>query len=228
MLKKITLQVLLQLYFWSAEMVLWLFKRKTKPLISEQPNIYYSITGLPFNCFLDFYINGDYSALLRYGNADVLNLVDAGEKIKADFFEHTASADAISNFKDYVKLKRIESKIERIKSIADSLSQRYNKELAELLQGLGVITIPQEATAEKDIKQVLKECKRFEIEAETIRIHLNGKGHKETKPKREDFEAILAEVDPSLMPEQIDTLRFTILYKKLLNRNKHNGAGKDK
>lgn len=224
-LRKIIIRVCWQLYCWIIRTGIRLSQRKTKPIISEQPNIYYSIKGYPFDLFLDFYCDGNYQALLKYDKADIINLVDAGEKIKAEFFDCSQGMSGVDGLKDIIRLQVLESRITRIQAIVDSLQIRYSKELAETLRGLGIRNKVRPESIEKDLKRVVNEAQKYVLESEQIMAHLKSKNIKTTQPERKHFENILIEVDPTLRADEIDTYRFCVMYQKLKRQQERANNG---
>lgn len=182
--------------------------------------------GLPFDKFLDFYVDGNYRALLIHGDCDILNLVDAGEKVKSEFFDYTTGMGSSTGVKEAIKIQQLESRLQRVAAIVDSLSMRYNKELADMLRGLGIITKVKEETLHEDLEKVMRETGRFNMEIDQIADYLKSKQVKTEKPKREHFENILTEIDPKLLAEHIDTYRFTVLYQKLKRQQEREPDGR--
>lgn len=248
MLKRITTRALLQLYVWQVAMVLYLWKPRKKKKTRKPSNIYYSIKGFPFDKFLDYYVDKDIRGLVieptnkgwvtekltpilkKLGivkETDYLELVQAGEQIKLQFFEETAGATDVANMSNQIKKQRLEAKLIRIQAIVDSLSINYNEELAGLLKGLGIMKVPKPETIDEDLKMVIKEAKRYVLEIQQIEEHIKATNKKGEAPKREHFENILTEYDAKLMPEHIDALRFCVLYNKL-KRRKEQEDGKRK
>lgn len=204
---------------------------------------------MPFDKFLDFYIDGDYRALVKYPKTvkkwfglksvivdnEILSLVKAGDEILSDFAEHTSGIEDINKVKQAADIQRLQLKIDRIQAIVDSLQVSYNESLVEVLKDVHGIPIKvSRETLQADLTRVVAFAKKWVVEIETIAKTLEARNpNKENvKPDRAAFDGILATIDPALMPHQIDTYRFAVLFKRLKAKNKaeekHHGRGKNK
>lgn len=241
-LKRIKSQGLLLLYRLWMGRVLKLLKAPDYKTERNPENLYYSVKGLPFDKFLDFYVDGDYSALIKYkrpvpgkikawyykrikrtilsdGTDDILNLVLAGEQVLNDFTDHSAGVEDLNKIRHIVRVQQLQYKVDRIQAIVDSLSISYNEGLVEALREHGIPLLVREASLQEDLKRVVSFSKKYVVELETIQRKYENDKEPE-KPTREAFEAILALIDPKLMANMIDGLRFCVLYKQLKERSK--------
>lgn len=206
-------------------------------------NLYYSVKGLPFDKFMDFYIDGDYKALVKHEipevtgfikkilwkrylkkhpNAyaqDILSYVLAGEQVLNDFTDHSAGVEDLNKIRHIVRVQQLQYKVDRIQAIVDSLSISYNEGLVEALREHGIPLLVREASLHEDLRRVVSFSKKYVVELETIQRKYENDKEPE-KPTREAFEAILALIDPKLMAKDIDALRFCVLYKQLKERSK--------
>lgn len=222
MLKRIKSQGLLLLYRLWMGRVLRLLKAPDYKTERNPENLYYSVKGLPFDKFLDFYVDGDYKALVKYERKqpnDILNLVLAGEQVINDFTDHSAGVEDLNKIRHIVRVQQLQYKVDRIQAIVDSLSISYNEGLVEALREHGIPLLVREASLQEDLRRVVSFSKKYVVELETIQRKYENDKEPE-KPTREAFEAILALIDPKLMAKDIDALRFCVLYKQLKERSK--------
>lgn len=200
-------------------LVLGLGRLRTLNQPIYQNDIYLSIKGLPFDKFLELYLDNRYMVLDKSGKSDPLQCVKQSEIILAEFSD--ACADDVFRLRILIEIGVLESKISRIKLILNSLNLQYNDELLSQLKQLGVHDI--------DIAETV--IKRLELELDTQVAELN-KVSTGKAPTYETFVRLLTEFSPTMKASDIDTYHFCILAKKLRERNKaledKHGRGKNR
>lgn len=172
-----------------------------------QPNapskdVYYSIKGLPFDRFLQLYIDDDIRALY-HGNTepDWLELAKAKQRVLDEYADESGGDDNIPFIMLQANIARLESRMSRCKEMLDSQAVYHNEDIAKQLTQLG---IPNEIA-----------LKRFQLELDKLYKELKAKTGKTVKPTFKLFYQILAAIDPKLQPKDIDTLSFCVQYNTL-------------
>lgn len=153
----------------------------------------------------------------------MVELAKIGDDLRTQFFD--ACNDDISAVSSLIRLAQLESKIERIQAIVDRLRLGYSKDIADLLKGLGIPHVVKEDTIENDLKVVVSHAKRYVLEIDLIKKKMQSK--KSEPATRDMYENILVEIDPKLKASDIDVLRFAVLFNRLKEKARRNGARKD-
>lgn len=188
----------------------------------KHPNqVYTSITGLPFNRFLDFYINRDYDALIKKetpkniaDEIQILTLVKAGESIRTQYLDACGSNDNSYYLSIVGGIAKLESKIERVLILVDLLGMGYAESHVNSLKELGIKTQVRERSLNEDLNRVLTEAKKFNLELNKKRQALDEISKESKEPDMEMFYNILSQKDARLSIYDIDTAMYCAIYRE--------------
>lgn len=194
-------------------------------------NVCYSIRELYFDKFLILLIDGDLKSLIKdhkdityphkpYGKEEVLELCKAKEEVMQQWADGLGKESGEAHLRIIIDIYKLESKLERIQSIVDSLQYKYNTDLVNDLKALGIRRPIREAHLKDDLRLVVSESKRFVLELDKKCKALENMQVKSEPPTYETYDNILTQVDPKLRPDEITTERFLTLYNGLRRKIK--------
>lgn len=207
--------LLLQL---TAQMVFLSSNRMKEVQAKSSCNIWPSIRELPFNLFLDFYIDGIYSPLIKDPEnkedvPDILQLVKLGEQIKMEFADASGGKDNSKYIRLISDIAKLENKLMRVNELINSYERSNSDELLQCLKEQGINGNTPE--------QMRVSTKRFELDLDRNKKALQAMAENSVEPPtRIMFDKILAQIDPKLRPEDITTFRYCTLYNTLKDKAK--------
>lgn len=216
-------------------------------------NIYTDIKDLPFDRFLQLYIDKNYHALVKHGKANILHLVKASHQVIDQYTDEVTELSQLGAMYILGDIAYIQFKMAALDGILESLKVNKDKSLISSARKLGFNYQFTDESIENDIVQMLKQKKVLmanltEKQFEYIRLYSDaspskirkamsehganldavvenlGRKGKTEAPTHKLFNRILSEIDPKLEPKDISTLRFTVLYNKLVKMNKEHGS----
>jgi len=210
-----------------------LLQPKKKSQASDLHKVYTSIVGLPFDRFLDYYLNGNYDALIRKeyaGNSvDILDLVRTGEKLYLQYLDACGGSDNNHYLSLVGGIAKQESRLERISVLVALLKVKYDERWVKELKQLGIRTQIRTEHIDEDLDRVLVDAKRFVLDINTKHKSLEALQNKSVEPDMDMYYNILAHKDPKIMISDIDTMMFCTIYReikakyKALEKQQRNG-----
>lgn len=218
--RKILTQGLLLSSHVQTELALRLSRKPTLPLPIPSSNYYTSLTELPLNRFLIFYIDGDKNALIRGGEVmfhgehrsvvgvkGVEGLGKLPDTLLQEYFDLSGGKDNAAYMMQLVALTKAQSRMDRAIEIVKSLMMQPNDELLKELKKIGL----------NNPDNIESWCKTQQLKIEKLEKEMRPKSNE--KPTYQLFDSILAEIDP-MLDDSISTYRFCTLYNKLKQKAK--------
>lgn len=211
-------------------------------------NIYTHIKDLPFDRFLRLYIDKDYKALAISGKPNILHLVKASELVLNQYTDEVTDTEHFGAMYILGDIGYIQFKLASLEGIIETLSLSPDNELISTVKKLGFNYQFTQETIEKDLIHLQKQKNVLDVQLtekqfEYVRLYTDAKtskirhalsehggnleavidacGRRDNgeQPTYKMFDRILASIDPKLKPEDLTTLRFTVLFNNLKMAN---------
>jgi hypothetical protein len=214
------------LYIYTNVINRWVSRTTKKAMQAVQKedltNIYTSLTGLPLNKWIDYFVDGDLFALTIDRNApvDPLALAKTASDLYTQYVDAIGGKDAQVQIKLIGTIYKLQSKVERINNICLLLELEYDEQLAKDLKDLGIRRKISKETLIDDLRAIEVEIKRFVLDLEKHTDALNKKPKNAEKPTRNQFYDVLMSYDAKVLPESIDTYMYCRIYNSLVEKAK--------
>lgn len=174
--------------------------------------------GLPFNRFLDFYLEKNYDALIKKeyegGNVDILELIKAGDVLHTQYLDACGGNDNTHYLSVVGTIAKLEAKIERVKVIVEGLREYFDEARNEDLKQLGIRVKVRKDFLEEDLNRVLTDAKRFVIELNNKNNSIEDANKKSKEPDINMFYQVLSQKDARLTIYDIDTAMYCAIYRE--------------
>lgn len=174
--------------------------------------------GLPFNRFLDVYLDKKYDALIKKEyegqNVDILQILKAWDKVHTEYLDGCGGDDNTHYLSLIGSLTRLEAKIERINIIVAGLQLHFDEDRIADLKKMGIRTPIRNESLESDLERVMVEAKRFIIEINNKNKSLEAINKQNKEPDINMFYQVLSNKDARLTISDIDTAMYCAIYRE--------------
>lgn len=145
-----------------------------------------SLTELPLTGFIACSVHGDYSYLLKSGNANTDQLEFQWLKILSLYYEQKEDADCIYNIDHQWQIKVKKLRMATIEAIVKALEQMYNEKLIESLKLWDYEHLEfSHETYFTDLQSVLNGERTTKLEIELLQQELDERKNPDSKPMTE-------------------------------------------